>query len=611
MPYTNGIAHIETLRAGNTPEHCHSSENIEGTYMRLTHRQRDHGTYRAAVRRSARGRLLLLVGWCAAVLPAVASPAQDAARDSDRSGVRASDSGGRSARPAGPQAVDGLLVYPPVPGLAASAHYTVRVRPAGDGGGWQQAFAWETACKIVAKKTEAYFDTLAGWTHAYVNFEMTGAVEVEIARVNGRPIRTAAVHPQRKASACAVRDGRAMVRLDQPCLVAVDIDGQMDGQDTGKGYKGPPIHAVSIFANPPLDGRPRPGDPGVLAVKPGEPPPSDGPWTTLCFLPGVHDVGLAFQLRANRNYYIPGDAMVYGTLSSTTWGAAHHIRIFGHGTLSGARLRHPGYVKPAVPEKEHAHYRPINLVGSTDTRVEGITIADSAFHSLMLIHPHKAGHPNIVTWTKIITWRANGDGINPFGNTLVEDCFLRTQDDSLYVDGLGIRRTVLWNDANGSSFVLSALPQLTDRQLVVEDCDVIYARAKWHRWSGGRVFNMRGEGEGAAGAGVVFRNIRVEDPRPTLQQFFICMTVPPPYSRDGEKRGPGDLAGLRFENIAIAAPSVLGEPQLLWGQADARIRNLTFDNLTVGGRAVRDAAFFTTNEFVHALGFRPGTINAD
>ncbi len=83
----------------------------------------------------------------------------------------------------------------------------------------------------------------------------------------------------------------------------------------------------------------------------------------------------------------------------------------------------------------------------------------------------------------------------PFGNTLIEDCFIRTQDDSLYVNGLGIRRTVLWNDANGSSFVLSSLPQFSDRQLVVEDCDVIYARAKWHHWSGGRVFNMRGEGK--------------------------------------------------------------------------------------------------------------------
>ena len=504
---------------------------------------------------------------------------------------------------------DDLVVYPPVPGLAASEHYKVRVRPARDGSEWQNAFACETICKTVEKKTDAYFDTLAGWTHTYVNFETDGAVEIEIARADGQPIRTAAVHPKRKASACEVKDGKVLVRLDKPCLVAVDIDGQMDGQDTGKGYKGPPIHTISIFANPPVIGKPKPGDPGVLTVKPGDVPPSDGPWTTLYFLPGVHEVGLAFPLRANRQYYIPGDAMVYGTLSNRKWGDAKNIRIFGLGTLSGARLKHPEYVKPAISEKDHGLYRPIEIVGTTDTRVEGITIADSATHSLMLVNPYSAGHPNEVKWTKIFTWRANGDGINPFGNTLIEDCFIRTQDDSLYANGLGIRRTVLWNDANGSSFVLSSLSKLDGRKLIVEDCDVIYARAKWHHWSGGRVFNMRGEGDGPGGSGVIFRNINIEDPRPTLQQFFICNNVPPPYAKDGDKRGTGDLSGILFQNISIAAPSVLGEPQMLWGLAEARIRNLTFENLTLAGKPVSGPEFFKTNEFVDGLIFAPSAIS--
>ncbi|MGV3755516.1 MAG: endo-polygalacturonase [Verrucomicrobiota bacterium] len=505
------------------------------------------------------------------------------------------------------RAAETLVVYPPVPGLAASAHYMVRIRPTTERSPWQNAFAMETACKIVPQKSDAYFDTLGGWTHAYVNFETAGPVEVEIARVNGQPIRTAAVHPRRHASACTVKEGRVLVRLDKPCLVAVDIDGQMDAQDTGKGYRGSPVHTISLFANPPLAGKPQPNDPGVLTVKPGQMPPYDGPWTTLYFLPGVHDVGLAFPLRANRNYYIPGDAIVYGTLSNTKWADGHTIRIFGLGTLSGARLKHPGYIEPAIPEKEHKRYTPIELVGTTDTTVEGITIADSAYHSLMLIHPYKPGHPNAVKWTKIFTWRANGDGINPFGNTLIEDCFIRTQDDSLYVSGLGIRRTVLWNDANGSSFVLSALPQLTDRTLIVEDCDVIYSRAKWHHWSGGRVFNMRGEGGGPAGAGVIFRNINIEDPRPTLQQFFVCLTIPEPYSKNAEKRKAGDLSGILFQNISIAAPSVLGEPQILWGQPDARIRDLTFENLTLGGKPVSTPAFFRTNDFVEGLKFLPGS----
>jgi hypothetical protein len=222
----------------------------------------------------------------------------------------------------------------------------------------------------------------------------------------------------------------------------------------------------------------------------------------------------------DRRYYIPGDAIVYGTLSNRKWADGHHI---------------------------------------------------------------------------------------PFGNTLIEDCFLRTQDDSLYVNGLGIRRCVLWNDANGSSFVLSSLSSDGDRELVVEDCDVIYARAKWHHWTGGRVFNIRAENNGPGGSGVIFRNINIKDPRPTLQQFFLCMTVPPPYSNSAKMSDSGDVSGVLFENISIAAPSVLGEPQMLWGQADARIRNLTFKNMTVGGEPVRDAEFFQTNEFVDGLNFTTNT----
>lgn len=33
-----------------------------------------------------------------------------------------------------------------------------------------------------------------------------------------------------------------------------------------------------------------------------------------------------------------------------------------------------------------------------------------------------------IKWIKIFTWRGNGDGINPNGNTDIEDSFIRTQE---------------------------------------------------------------------------------------------------------------------------------------------------------------------------------------
>ena len=61
---------------------------------------------------------------------------------------------------------------------------------------------------------------------------------------------------------------------------------------------------------------------------------------------------------------------------------------------------------------------------------------------------HRPEEKTVISWVKIFTWRSNGDGINPFGNTLVEDSFIRTQDDSIYANGHGIRRTIFWQVNN-------------------------------------------------------------------------------------------------------------------------------------------------------------------
>ena len=128
-------------------------------------------------------------------------------------------------------------------------------------------------------------------------------------------------------------------------LFTVDINGQMEDQDTGRDpntgdiYEGPPIHTVTIFANPFIS-KPFLEDPGVLQVSPGQEAPTEGPWHTLYFLPGLHDIGTAFRLHANRTYYIPGEAVVYGTLSKdeNIYGDGENIKIYGHGTLSGDKL---------------------------------------------------------------------------------------------------------------------------------------------------------------------------------------------------------------------------------------------------------------------------------
>ena len=88
---------------------------------------------------------------------------------------------------------------------------------------------------------------------------------------------------------------------------------------------------------------------------------------------------------------------------------------------------------------------------------------------------------------------------------------------------------VIWlilKDSNGSTFVLSPVGGEKFNELgplIVEDCTVVYARAHWDHWGGGALFNMRGQGGGEGGYTLTFRNIVVEDPRPTKQHFQILM----------------------------------------------------------------------------------------
>ena len=45
------------------------------------------------------------------------------------------------------------------------------------------------------------------------------------------------------------------------------------------------------------------------------------------------------------------------------WGDGEYIRIFGHGTLSGDKLPHPGSTDPPIPSEDYWTYHPIDISG--------------------------------------------------------------------------------------------------------------------------------------------------------------------------------------------------------------------------------------------------------
>ena len=266
-----------------------------------------------------------------------------------------------------------LSIYDDVPGLESSPYYQVQVRETGTDQ-WLSPFTLLTECtadKFCATAGEGIFDHLQNWSNSYVNIELEAGTEVEIKIIKlfgDDPVTKAVVRPEAVGEA-VIEDGDVLVKISEPCLFTVDINGQMDDQDTGKlpnpsskeTYDGPPIHTVTIFANPFIS-KPSVDDDGVLAVSAGEDVPSEGNWSTLYFLPGLHDVGHEFRVHSDKSYYIPGDALVYGTFSNDEMKDGQNINIYGHGTISGDKLSHPKAINES--ESEYFKYRPIGIKGT-------------------------------------------------------------------------------------------------------------------------------------------------------------------------------------------------------------------------------------------------------
>jgi len=507
-----------------------------------------------------------------------------------------------------------LSVYPPVDGLAQSEYYSFRIRQVGSSS-WLTPFAWITRCVESTPENDDskyYSQWIGSWSNTYINFEMANStqVEIEITKIDGSDITKAVAHPQDKVISCSVSGGKAYVVIDDPALFTVDINGQMDDQNTGRQtasgwgddalYSGDPIHTLTIFANPFTD-KPSTSDPNVYTVSPGDTPPETGSWNTLYFMPGVHNIGHDFHVHANKNYYISGDAMVYGTFNNDdNWDDGHDIRIYGHGTLSGAGTPHPE--DDGAADDDYFRYRPIDIRGARNTTFEGITIADSPYHTLMLINTYDPENPSYVRWTKIFTWRSNGDGINPFGNVDIEDCFIRTQDDCVYTNGLGMRRVVFWNDVNGSSFVLSPVGRIDNPDLVIEDCDIIYSRSFFQPGGrGGCMFNLRGDGGGEEnGHKLTFRNIRGEDTRPTRAAFNMRTA-----HENNLREAPGHVTNIVFENINIAGSSILGDLETIIGYEVGPLHDIVFDNVVIADELIDNINDFYHNEYVYDLVFLP------
>jgi len=579
------------------------------------------------------------------------------------------------------QDAEKLTVYTNVPGHETSMMngyasrtksdiYEIWVRSAASNNEWVQCFANMTynrgqemplmADFQTATATHAYQRFTAGWTHTYANIEMSenSPVEVEIRKIGGTLLDGAsvivksAVHPAHKVVANSHRldaNGRVYFTIQYPCQIIIDINGQMDDHNAayastvegGAMPNGSKVHSIALYANPIMAKPVASPENRIVTVYPNSDPeitrttrltaPDHATYETLVFAPGVHNIGPNFKVHPGKNYYIPGDAILYGNIGNSGVDPdgfrsnGDRINIYGYGTICGVQIPHyqnvthddtaTGTPNPQYPEwnawsgvKDQGVG--IQLENTWDATITGVTTVDPANFNTKFDGQHKrVNDQSLVSWVKLHSWRVNGDGFG--GYSRVEDSFFRTSDDSTYVRDWR-RRCTFWKDTNANIFRF-----VNHVSGGLEDCDILYAR--WRDPNGvGSVFEFASP-DGALPQ-VLEKNLLIKDIR------FHDRLSNPRHLFDMDQAQT--YKGLTFENISAYVPKNGKKSRLLGSELAPWAERLVFKNMTYKtsdqgsydtGTLLTAANFntyFETNEFVkHVLFDHPReltvTITAD
>lgn len=496
-----------------------------------------------------------------------------------------------------------LKVFDSIPGRNSSEYYLCRVKFVTEPEtAWRNANVLQTRSKETSEDPEgAYYDVTNGFTASWIAFEsdfIGDNVIVEIAKRDGTPITKAMVRPVGEAQAATISNGKAYVVFTESANINVDINGQMEDNYTGFGYNGPKVHTISLFGNP-IFTPPTGADVKVLQPNEDIRTINRTTYPKIIFAPGVHDIGLALPILSNEELYIPGDALLHGTIHPPDlWGnqAAQNFKVYGSGTLSGENIVRAPTDDANIATKPFTHQ-------AEGILLEGFVVVDPAFHTFNMNNSRGVGAQiNVYKNLKILAWRINSDGINAFRNSEVYDCFFRVQDDAFYYGAENVNQhdNTVWTDSNGAVLFLQNI--LDGSSSTFRDVKVIYQRAHWHWWDGGRIVSMRQFRDNRTISNVTVSNILVEDPLPAFPPFYANFDV----AATGTNM---TLNNIVFENIhqkhdgvVTNLPTGRSKPQnTLKGNANQSWENITFRDCYFNGTTLTsfaDGNFYT--EFVDA-----------
>ena len=301
-----------------------------------------------------------------------------------------------------------------------------------------------------------------------VNFALMEFVSATTFEIRPKkPFEKVEIRPKSLGITPTVEDGVIRFTLEKPAYFTVEPFGRHE--------------ALHIFADPEQFKMVRKGD-----------------GNSIYFEKGIHEAGV-IELHDNETVYLDEGAVVYGSIYAKD---AKNIRILGKGILDNSHNKEE-ILFPVedsandVAVKNATRRHTIVLEYCENIHIGGITIRDSLVYT---VRPSACKNLLIQNVKVIGNWRYNSDGfdMHNYENVMIDNCFLRTFDDSICAKGFDCYFEGDVEEEVKKAMYRGGKKYDTFRNLVVQNCVI------WNDW--GKALEIGAETRAEEMHDITFRN---------------------------------------------------------------------------------------------------------
>jgi hypothetical protein len=237
---------------------------------------------------------------------------------------------------------------------------------------------------------------------------------------------------------------------------------------------------------------------------------------------------------------------------------------------------------------------PLPLASRQHVLIDGPTLVDSPMFYIASVSPGTT----IRNVKMAAAWPYNSDGLDVPTGGLVEDCFIRANDDSIKISGSNAvaRRMVVWQMVNGASVQMGWVSSFARENATVDSVDVIHVDYCSLVAGGGSQTCAMSDNEATVGStpdgmtSVQLSNVTVSNVRVEGDAVRLLYAAMPPSSTPGSY-----LTGLRLVNVSADAMTLArahgGERNVIAGASGSLPAvGVGLVNVTVGGQCINATA---------------------